>query len=229
MYFSLPFNLGVTYTVSLSFPFDLQGSLSLLLTGGTLVSFSSQVLTFTASQLTSNSSIVINNLLTAASKQPTTITVNITYQGAIYFYGSTLLAMTQIRLFNYVNVVQSNQIVYSPALATITLSGLSPGDKILLVASYSYFYASSQANCSSGVITCSVSSTLTVLSVNSSGYTTFTINMQNLGYVGQAQLNLTSYDSMQIYAKQSSIFTLATITTNVITIVANQTNPYLEE
>lgn len=135
--------------------------------------------------------------------------------------------MNQIKQFNYINVVLSNQMVFAPALATITLNNLFNADKIVIRSSYSYFYASDQSNCSTSVATCGVSGVLSLVNVNATGLTTFTINIQNLGYVGQAQLNITSYDSLQIYAKQSSLFSISVTTPNVITILANQTNPYL--
>jgi hypothetical protein len=228
LYFSLPFNSGATYSVTVTFPFDVQGNQTLLLNGANFISFSSQLLTFTSNQLTNNASVTINNMMTSSSLQPTTISVNITYQNIVYFYGSFQLATNKIKQFNYVNVVQSNQVVYSPAIATISLDNLVNGDKVVLTASYSYFYPNSQPNCSS-IISCGTSGSLSLLNVNASGVTSFNVNIQNLGYVGQAQLNITTYDSMQIYAKQSSIVNLTVTTTNAISIIANQTNPYLNE
>lgn len=67
LFFSLPFDLGVTYTVLVTIPFSVQSGLSVSVSGGTLVSFSGGILRFTASQLTNNASISISNLLTAVS------------------------------------------------------------------------------------------------------------------------------------------------------------------
>lgn len=151
------------------------------------------------------------------------------FQSVTYFTGSATIVMTQIRQFSLATVAQSNQIVFAPAIATITLGGLSNGDKLVLTGNYSGFYQSSQPNCSSTVVSCGVAGVLTVLAANTSGTTTFSINIQNLGYVGQAQLNITSYDSAQNYAKLSSAVTLSATTPNLINITANQTNPYLSE
>lgn len=117
--------------------------------------------------------------------------------------------------------------VYAPAIATITLGGLTNGDKVVLSAGYASFYQANQPDCSSTIISCGVSGVLTVLNANSSGTTSFNINIQNLGYVGQSQLNITSYDSAQNYAKLSSLITLTVTTPNAINVTANQTNPYL--
>lgn len=166
--------------------------------------------------------------MTPATLQPIPISVNITYLNVTYFYGSTVITMAQPRTFTYSSLTTSNQVVYSPAIATFSLSDLVANNKIVITASYSYFYSSSQPNCSS-IITCGVSGSLTVLTANTSGVTTFTVNIRNLGYVGQTQLNITEYDSMQIYARQSSLLTLTVTTPNAISVVANQTNPYLAE
>lgn len=231
LYFSLPFSHGVTYTVFLSFPFDIQGTLSILLNGAgaTLVSFSSQVLVFTSNQLLNNASVAVSNLLTPSTLQPIPISVNITHLNTTYFYGSTVITMAQPRTFTYASLLTSNQVAYSPAIATFSLSDLVSNNKVVISASYPYFYSSSsQPNCSS-IITCGVSGSLTVLTANTSGVTTFSVNIRNLGYVGQTQINITEYDSMQIYARQSSLLTLTVTTPNVITVIANQTNPYLAE
>lgn len=133
--------------------------------------------------------------------------------------------MSRIKPFGAAAVAQSNQIVYALAIATITLSDLQINDRIVLTA-YSGFYESLQANCSSDIVTCGASGALTVMNATAS-LITFRVNMRNLGYVGQTQLNITSFDSTQTFAKQSSNVTLSSNTPNTITITANQTNPYL--
>lgn len=227
IYFSLPFNLGVTYTIVLDFPFDAQPGLNVTVSGATLVSFTSQVLTLSTSQVTSNAAVAVSGLMTPSSLRPTTASISINYQNVTYFYGSSTLTMSQIKAFSFITVSQSNQMVFAPAIATVTLSNLFDADKVVIVPSYSYFYAANQSNCSTSTVACGLSGVLTVLNSNSSGLTTFTINIQNLGYVGQAQLNITSYDSLQIYAKQSSLINISVTTPNLISIAANQTNPYL--
>ena len=222
--FSLPFDLGVTYTVILSLPFPVLNGLSLTLNGGNLVSFNNGTLTFTANQLTSNASFSIGNLLTPSSLQPATIAVRVMHNSLIYFSGTASLTMAQLRQFSIATLVPSSQVVYAPNIATLTLSGLSNGDKIVLNA-YAGFYQNSQQNCSSNVLSCGLAGVLTVL--NASDPTVFTINIQNLGFVGSSQVNITSYDSTQSFAKLSSLVTVTVTTPNEITIIANQTNPYL--
>ena len=224
VYFSLPFDQGVTWTVALTLPFSVQNGLSLFITGGTFLSFSQSVLTFTASQLTSNYSVSISNMVTPSSLQPAAVAVQILFNNITQFSGSFSVLMSQIKPFGTATVIQSNQIVYSSAIATITLSDLQSNDKIVLTG-YSGFYESVQANCSLSVVSCGASGIVTVL--NGTSLITFEINMRNLGYVGQAQLNITSYDSSQTFAKQSSNVTLFFTTPNVINITASQTNPYL--
>jgi hypothetical protein len=204
-----------------------QSGLSVSLTAGSFISFSSPTLTFTSNQLTNNASITIANLLTPSSLQPTTVSVQVIYQSTTYFYGSTSLTMTQLKQFSFASVTQSNQMVYAPVLTTITLSGLNNGDKVVLSAGYAGFYQVSQPNCSSAVVACGVSGVISIINANALGTTSFIINSQNMGYVGQSQLNITSYDSAQNYAKLSSLINLAVTTPNVISITSNQTNPYL--
>lgn len=226
-YFSLPFDLGVTYTVVLTLPFTLQNGLALAITGGTLLSFSASVLTFTASQLTNNYSVSITNMLSPASLQPATVTLQVIYSDTVQFTGSASVAMSQIKPFGTVTVIQSNQVVYAPAIATFTLSDLQVDDKIVLTA-YTGFYENVQTNCTSGIVSCGASGVLTVLNA-SSALTTFQVNIRNLGYFGQSRLNITSYDSTRTFAKQSSVVDLNTDKLNAIIITANQTNPYLSE
>jgi hypothetical protein len=183
------------------------------------------VLTFTGSQLGSNYSVSISNMLTPVSLQPATVSVQVIFNNVTQFSGSTSVRMSQIKPFGTATVTQSNQIVYAPAIATITLSDLQINDRIVLTA-YSGFYESVQANCSSGIVSCGASGVLTVLNATAS-LTTFTVSMRNLGYVGQAQLNITSYDSTQTFAKQTSTVAVSSSTPNAISITAKQTNPYL--
>lgn len=167
--------------------------------------------------------------MTYASLQPSIISANIYFNGVLYFYGSSTITLTTLKQFNFSKLQQSNQVVYASAIATISLSGLLVGDKIALQPSYSYFYQSQQPNCSIAVVQCGFSNILTTITVNSTGVTTFSINMQNLGYIGNSIINVTAYDSQQVYSKQSSLVNLITSIPNLISVATILSNPYLNE
>ena len=226
--FSLPIDLGSSLTVSTYLPFKFQSGSSVFLTGASLVSYSSQILTVTSTSLTNNSTISINNLMTAVSLQGINITINITYLGKLYFYGSQFLYLSKAKNFNTITLSQNSQIAYMNAIATMTLDQVSSGDKIVFISPYSFFYINNQTNCSSNVI-CSSSGVITLANVTSDSTVTFTFNIRNFGYVGQASINVSSYDSSQLFMKQSSLISLITTTPNSINITANQSNPYFSE
>lgn len=226
--FSLPIDLGSSLTVSTFLPFQLQSGSSVFLTGATLISYSSQTLAVTSNSLTSNSTISINNLMTAVSLQAINITTNITYLGKLYFYGSQLLYLSKAKTFNTATLTQSNQVVYNNAIATLTLDQVSSGDKIVFNSPYSYFYSSNQTSCSSNVI-CSSSGVITLSNVSNDSTATLSFNFRNFGYVGQSLINISSYDSSQLFMKQSSLIPLIVSTPNFINITANQSNPYFSE
>ena len=221
----MPIDLGSSLTVSTFLPFRLQSGSSVFLTGASLVSYASQILTVTSNSLTNNATISINNLMTAVSLQGINITINITYLGKLYFYGSQLLYLSKAKNFNTATLSQSNQVVYNNAIATLTVDQVSSGDKIVLISPYSFFYSSNQTSCSSNVI-CSSSGVITLSNVTSDSTATFTFNIRNFGYVGQVSINVSSYDSSQLFMKQSSLVPLITTTPNSINITANQSNPY---
>lgn len=163
--------------------------------------------------------------MTAVSLQGTNITINIIHLGKLYFYGSQFLYLSKAKNFNTATLIQNNQIVYSNAMATVTLDQVSSGDKIVLVSPYSYFYQNNQTSCSPNVI-CSSSGVITLVNVTADSTATFTFNMRNFEYVGQISINISSYDSSQLFMKQSSLIPLIVSTPNSINIAANQSNPF---
>jgi len=155
--------------------------------------------------------------------------MNISYQGTVYFYGSQIITMNTVKTFDFINVTQSNQIVYSPFIGTFTLSSLSVADQIVVSANYNYFYSNNQSNCTNSVVFCGLNGVLSVLQKNNSanGLTTFSIDLMNLDRIAQYNITVATFDSQKIYAKQSSVYTLSTTVPNALKIVATQTNPYL--
>ena len=111
--FSLPFNTGYTYACSVYLPFRTQTGLNVDISGGSSISFfNNSLLTFNALGLLNNDTITINNLLTHVSLEPINIQLNITFSNILYFKGSFILTMQQIKTFSYITSTQNNQIVY---------------------------------------------------------------------------------------------------------------------
>lgn len=108
---SLPFDLGYTFTLTILIPVDVRLGLTPTISNATFVSYGSHTLTATGSAF-SNTSLVINNLLTPISTQPITVNVNLYYSGALLFYGSQQLTMTSLKTFTTLTSIQSSQIVY---------------------------------------------------------------------------------------------------------------------
>lgn len=228
IYLSLPLNIGYAFSMAVNMPFDAYSNLTPTLSSGNLVSFANQILTFTANSVI-NSNITVNNLMTYASLQPNVLSINISYLGTIYFYGSQTLTLTTMKQFDTISITQTNQIVYSPFIATFTLSSLNIEDKIVVAANYNYFYQTNQSACTTSVITCGINGLLSVLQNNNSvnGLTIFSVNLMNIGYIAQYSVTVTVYDSQKIYGKQSSVYTISTTVPNSLNIITSQTNPYL--
>ena len=137
--------------------------------------------------------------------------------------------MTNLKSISTLTVTQSNDIVYSQFVATVTMSGLSVGDSIQLSTTFpSYFYPNSQPSCTTSVINCQSSAILQVLTVASNNLTTFSFDLVNQAFLGFYQLTFTVYsDSTHIYGKQSSSFTMNAGTYNTLIVNSSQSNPYL--
>jgi hypothetical protein len=230
IYLSLPINIGYVFSITVNMPFDAYNNLPLTLSHGNMISFTNQLLTFTTNAVI-NTNIIVSNLMTYASLQPNIISINITYQGTIYFYGSQTLTLNEMKTFDTISVSQDNRMVYAPFVGTFTLSSLNIGDKIVVSANYNYFYSTNQSSCTASVITCGLNGQLTVEQSNNSanGLTIFLVNLMNIGYISQYTVTVTAYDSQRIYGKQSSIYTLSTTVPNSLSILTTQTNPYLRE
>lgn len=61
----------------------------------------------------------------------------------------------------------------------------------------------------------------------SSGLAIFNVSLINPAYLGNYSVQVTVYDSLNLYGKQTDTVNLQTITTNSMTVLGSQTNPYL--
>ena len=105
---SLPFDAGYLYDLSISVPADLQGGFILpAISSASLVSYAKPTLMATKTGL-SSASLIITGLLTPISTAPITVTLNVSYQGILLFYGSQAITMTTLRTTTSLVVVQSN-------------------------------------------------------------------------------------------------------------------------
>ena len=60
-----------------------------------------------------------------------------------------------------------------------------------------------------------------------SGLVVFNISLFNLAYVGNFTVQVSVFDSLNLYGKQFDSFNLQTTTANSLTVFSSQTNPYL--
>ena len=121
--------------------------------------------------------------------------------------------------------------VYQSFTASLTISDLAIGDSIRLSTPFSYFYDSNQTNCSTSVATCATSALLTVLAIDNAGtsLTSLAVQLINQAYLGSYSLDVSVYDSLNVYGKQTGTATLGVTTLNQLLVSATQTNPYLNE
>jgi hypothetical protein len=210
-------------------PFSVVSGQTVTVSNANGVIFGSNILSFDATAI--NNSFLISNLLTYVSEQPITININLTYQSILYFYGIQTITANIIRNFSHLAITQSNKQVYSIFAANMILSDLSAGDKLILTANYNYFYPSNQTDCTKDIAICSLNSIIIIILPNNydstNSLTSLTVNLVNIGYIGNYAINLTVYDNSQTYRKQSSIYTLSTTIPNIINIEMTQNNPYL--
>lgn len=225
-----PFDRGYVYTVLLSIPTSLQLGLSPTVVNGVLVSYLNGSLNVSVSDLR-NVSLVIGNFMTGVSLQPYSIAVEIYHVGEVLFYGTQSIAMTVLRSINTLSVVQSNEVVYSRFTANFVVSDLEVGDVIRLSAPFGYFYAANQTNCSTAVVVCQAGGTLKVLAVGNGGggLTSFSVVLVNQAFIGSYVLNVSVYDGLNVYGKQSGVLTLGVTVSNLMGVVASRSNAYLNE
>lgn len=227
MSLSLPFDLGYIYSLILYMPVDAQTGLSPTITNTNSQSYQNFTFNATVSNLL-NATFLINNLTTPISTQPATFTMYLYYNGIVQFKGSQSIVNAALKKIDTLSIIQSNQIVYKQFIATFTISGLSISDNVRISANFTPFYDTNQSVCSTTVVNCSSGGILIVKQANS-GLTIFNLSLFNLAFVGNFTVQVSVYDSLNLYGKQVDSFNLQTTTTNSLTVLGSQTNPYLNE
>jgi len=168
--YTLPFDLGYSYTMQIILPLDLNTNSSGISSNyGTITGYDSATKTIALSGIYSpTSNISIFGFKSYVSTKAFSIQVNFLYNGKVYFYYSQNLQMVTPKDIDYFSLSQNQQqVVYTNVTATMTISQLSPLDLITFTTNnYSGFYSSVQSSCSSSVIACNVNNTLTVNSPN---------------------------------------------------------------
>ena len=167
-----------SYDLEFTIPVDLNPAFTTpSASNATFKSYSNQVVTITTSSLTIPTLII--GLLTPLTTAPITTTLNIKHNNTRLFYGTQNITMTSLKTFSTLTVVQSNDIVYSPFTATVTMSGLAVGDSIQLTTTFpSYFYSSNQTACNNSTtsaVVCQSGGVLQVTSVPSNNLTVFSV------------------------------------------------------
>ena len=227
---ALPFDPGFAWNLDITIPVDLQSGFTQPSIANTdVISYTKPTIVAIRPGLT-NTTMVVTGMMTPLSTAPFTISLNISNNGSLMFTGSQVLTMSGVRTITTLTGTQSNQIVYAGFVATLTVSDLFVGDNVRLSTNFNtYFYGTTQNNCSTSVVNCQTNGLLTVLSTNNSGtgLTTFSVNLVNQAHMGSYTLTVDVYDQANLYQKQTGTISMQVTILNNVIITPNQTNPYL--
>lgn len=224
---TLPFAASSAYSATLSLPFENQFGAAVSLSGGTLLSWTGGVLSFTSDF---SSPLQLTGLLTARSLAPTQLSLVLLRSSVAYFRGSVTLTASALKPLSTLSLSLSNQIVGAASTGSLTISELQVSDRLTITANYSGFWSSNQSVCT-GVASCGAGGTVRVVGVDNldSGLTGLEVGLVNLGFVGRALLTVTVYDSSGTYGKLVGSVQMVISEANSLSVSLSQSNPYLRE